>query len=75
VRHFETGAAALREAAEAAEQRRPCKPFFPSFSKSACFLQTFPKEVLAVLWNFKGLRESQTEKAPFQIFSRHLASF
>src|SRR5277367_2388632 len=35
VRHFETGAAALREGAKAAEQRRPSKPFSKLFQISA----------------------------------------
>src|SRR5277367_5456646 len=65
-----------RRAVAGGGQRRRNKGDPPSlFSKlfqiSACFLQTFPKKFLAVLLDFKGLQGSQTEKAPFEIFSRH----
>jgi hypothetical protein len=47
---------------------RPPSFFAKHFQISACFVQGFPKILLTVLWNFKGLQQSQTEKAPFPNF-------
>ena len=71
MRHLETGAAPLREGQRRRNKGDPPSLFSKLFQISACFLQTFPKKSLAVLLDFKGLQGSQTEKAPFEIFSRH----
>jgi hypothetical protein len=70
VRHFETGAAALREGVKGGGTKATLQAFFPSFSKSPpVFLQTFPKKALAVLWDFKGLQGPRAEKPSPNLFA------
>jgi hypothetical protein len=45
------------------------KPFSKLFQISGCFRQAFPKNALAVLWDFKGLQGSQAIKYRFPNFS------
>src|ERR1700693_2489680 len=44
------------------------KLFSKLFQISAVFLQAFPKKALAVLWDFNGLQDFQTQSVLFQIF-------
>jgi hypothetical protein len=75
VRHFETGAAALREAAEAAEQRRPSKPFFQGFPNLRLFSPNISKGSFGGLVEFQGVARVANRKSPFPNLFAALASF
>jgi hypothetical protein len=73
--HICCGARRLREGSAVAEQRRTSKLISKLFQISACFLQTFPKKALAVLWDFKTLQGFQMQCAGFQRFRRRQPPF
>jgi hypothetical protein len=74
VRHFETGAAALREGAKAAEQR-PSKPFFQAFPNLRLFSPNISKESFGGFVGFQGVARVANRKSAFPNLFAASASF
>jgi hypothetical protein len=75
VRPFETGAAAFREEAKAAEQRRPSKPFFQAFPNLRLFSANTSKESLGGFVGFQGVTRVANRKRAFPNLFAASASF